>query len=122
LKSGDGVSLRFLFAKNRLNECYGDFSIVTPDLEARGRKRTSLSARFAPKSARRLARINSIDRLRGLGAGDPEFERGLLTSFQCPLGIEKAIELDGLGHESGPAGLVAGTQPGTVVAMEVFVE
>ena len=49
-------------------------------------------------------------------------ERGLLTNFQCPLGIQKPVELDGLGHQPGPAGLVAGAQPGAVVAVEVLVE
>src|SRR5258705_12876304 len=42
--------------------------------------------------------------------------------FQAPLGIEEAVKLDEFGHESCPAGLVTGAQPGTIVAMEVFVE
>jgi hypothetical protein len=38
-------------------------------------------------------------------------KRGLLTSFQYPLGIHKPVELDGLGHQPGPADLVAGKLP-----------
>ena len=49
-------------------------------------------------------------------------ERGLSAYFQGPLGIEEAVKLDEFGHESGPAGLVTGAQPGTIVAMEVFKE
>jgi hypothetical protein len=38
-------------------------------------------------------------------------KRGLVTSFQYPLGIHKPVELDGLGHQPGPADLVAGKLP-----------
>ena len=34
----------------------------------------------------------------------------------------EAVELDALGHQPGPAGLVAGAQPCAVVAVEVLVE
>lgn len=37
-------------------------------------------------------------------------------------GIEKSKELDDLGHKPGPAGLVARAEPGTIVAVKVFVE
>ena len=43
-------------------------------------------------------------------------------SRETELRIEPAEELDELGHQPGPAGLMAGAQPGTVVAVEVFVE
>jgi len=36
------------------------------------------------------------------------------------LRIELSIELDGLGHEPGPAGLVACAKPRVIVAAEVF--
>ena len=49
-------------------------------------------------------------------------ERGLLARLQDTLGIQQAEELDELGHDPGPAGLVAGAQPGAVVAVEVLVE
>jgi hypothetical protein len=49
-------------------------------------------------------------------------ERGLIAYFQSPLGIEDAVKLDEFSNKSGPAGLVAGAQPGTIVAMEVFIE
>ncbi len=45
-----------------------------------------------------------------------------LAAFQSPLRIQKAIELDELGHEPGPTGLMARAQPCTVVTVEVFVE
>jgi len=47
---------------------------------------------------------------------------GLLANFQGALGIHRAIKLDELGYQPGPAGLMAGAQSGTVVAVEVFVE
>jgi hypothetical protein len=37
-------------------------------------------------------------------------------------GIEAPEELDQPGHEAGPAGLMAGADPGSVVPVEVFVE
>jgi hypothetical protein len=43
----------------------------------------------------------------------------LLTFGEC---IEEAVKLDKYGNESCPAGLVAGAQPGTIVAVEVFKE
>src|SRR5258707_6277143 len=49
-------------------------------------------------------------------------ECGLSTCSQDPRGVQEAKELDEFGHESCPAGLVTGAQPGTIVAMEVFVE
>lgn len=49
-------------------------------------------------------------------------ERGLATYSQELRGIEEAKELDEFGNESCPTGLVTGAQPGTIVAMEVFVE
>lgn len=49
-------------------------------------------------------------------------ERGLSAYFQDPLGIEAAVEFDEFGNESGPTSLMIGTEPGTVVAMEVFKE
>ncbi|HYX59139.1 MAG TPA: hypothetical protein VE888_09030, partial [Streptosporangiaceae bacterium] len=38
------------------------------------------------------------------------------------IGVELTHALDQPGHEAGPAGLVGGTQPGSVVAVEVLVE
>src|SRR5258705_9490572 len=49
-------------------------------------------------------------------------ECGLSTCSQDPRGVEEAKELDEFGHESCPTGLVTGAQPGTIVAMEVFIE
>jgi hypothetical protein len=49
-------------------------------------------------------------------------ERGLPANLQGPLGVQKAVKLDELGHESGPAGLVAGAQPGTIIAVEIFIK
>jgi hypothetical protein len=86
---------------------------------SRGRKRTSLW-RGSLRSSRRLARINSIDCLRGFGASVRE--PSLLAYLQGPFGIEKPIQLDELSQQPGPAGLMAGAQPGTVVAVEVFVK
>jgi len=37
-------------------------------------------------------------------------EPGLLARRQRALGVQEAEELDAFGHDSGPAGLVAGTQ------------
>jgi len=42
--------------------------------------------------------------------------------LQDPRGVEEAKELDEFGHESCPTGLVTGAQPGTIVAMEIFIE
>lgn len=42
--------------------------------------------------------------------------------FKGSLGIEEAIQLEELGNKSGPAGLVTGTQPGAIVAVEAFKE
>src|SRR5512135_963866 len=49
-------------------------------------------------------------------------ESCFFAKIQGTFGIQKAEELDGLGHEPGPAGLMAGAEPGSVVAVEVFVE
>src|SRR5512138_3419680 len=49
-------------------------------------------------------------------------ERGLLAPLQCPLGVQQAEELDGLGHETGPAGLVAGAQSRPVIPVEVLIK
>jgi hypothetical protein len=49
--------------------------------------------------------------LHAASARGPRVKRGLLTSFQDPLGIHKPVELDGLGHQPGPADLVAGKLP-----------
>jgi hypothetical protein len=46
-----------------------------------------------------------INLLSALGA---LLERGLFTPLQEPFGVQKAVKLDKLGHEPGPAGLVAG--------------
>jgi hypothetical protein len=50
------------------------------------------------------------------------YERGLLAHLQGPFGVQEAVELNGLGHEPGPAGLVAGAEPGAIVAVEVLVK
>src|SRR5215510_893972 len=47
---------------------------------------------------------------------------GLSANLQEMLGVEEAEELDAHGHESRPAGLVAGPQSGAVVTMKVLVE
>jgi hypothetical protein len=49
-------------------------------------------------------------------------EPGLAGYFKGSLGIEEAIQLEELGNKSGPAGLVTGTQPGAIVAVEAFKE
>ncbi len=49
-------------------------------------------------------------------------ETGFFAARQRLLCIQQAEQLDGLGHQPGPAGLVAGTQSGAVVAVEIFVE
>ncbi len=56
------------------------------------------------------------------GAAGALNEPGLFATFQGALGIQKAVKLDEFGHESGPASLMAGTEPGAIVAVEVFVE
>ena len=45
-----------------------------------------------------------------------------LAGLEQLLRIEQAEELDQLGHQPGPAGLVAGAEAGAVVAVEVLVE
>lgn len=58
-----------------------------------------------------------------LPSGAPRLsERGLPAHLQGPLRVQGAVKLNDLGHESGPSGLVAGAQPGAIVAMEVFIE
>src|SRR5438270_6925605 len=37
-------------------------------------------------------------------------------------GIQNSVKLNDLGHQSSPAGLMAGAQSGAVVAVEIFVE
>src|SRR4029453_1759514 len=49
-------------------------------------------------------------------------ERGFLADFENARGIQDPIELDELGDEPCPAGLVTGAQPGAVVGVEVLVE
>lgn len=45
-----------------------------------------------------------------------------LAAFQGPRRIQIAIKMDELGHEPGPAGLMAGAQSRPVVAVEIFVK
>ena len=45
-----------------------------------------------------------------------------LAALQSALGIHVAKKLDELGHQPRPASLMAGTQSGPVVGMEVFEE
>src|SRR4051812_17741502 len=49
-------------------------------------------------------------------------EGRLLAYLERASGIRKPVELDQRGDEPGPAGLVTGAQPGTVVTVEVLVE
>src|SRR5687768_13531667 len=48
--------------------------------------------------------------------------RPFIADFQECFRIERALELEHLCDQTGPAGLVAGAKPGAVVAMEVFVK
>src|SRR5262245_53593216 len=54
--------------------------------------------------------------------GRPLAERGSPAPLQESLGVQDAIELDGLGYDPGPAGLMARPQPRPVVAVEILVE
>src|SRR5262245_29271388 len=47
---------------------------------------------------------------------------GLLATLQEMLGVEEAEELDAHGHESRPAGLMAGPRSGAVITMKVLIE
>ena len=49
-------------------------------------------------------------------------ERGFFALCQGLLGIQETVDLDELRHDPGPTGLMAGAQPGAVVAVEVFVK
>ncbi len=49
-------------------------------------------------------------------------ERSPSAYFEDPVGIEETVKLNAFGNESGPSGLVTCAQPGTIVAMEVFIE
>jgi hypothetical protein len=42
--------------------------------------------------------------------------------LQGPLGIQEAKKLDELGHDPGPAGLMACAKPRAIVAVEVLIE
>jgi len=48
------------------------------------------------------------------------FEYFAFAAIDELLRIELSIELDGLGHEPGPAGLVACAKPRVIIAAEVF--
>src|SRR3954465_5299259 len=50
------------------------------------------------------------------------FESRQPPELKGDFGIERVEQLDLLGDDAGPAGLVAGADPGAVVAVEVFVE
>ena len=49
-------------------------------------------------------------------------EPSLLAGREGAIRIQKAVQLDGLGDEPCPAGLMAGPEPGTIVAVEVLIE
>src|SRR5512140_2444738 len=74
-------------------------------------------ARFGRFQDRALGRV-----LRSFLPGTRGFlhESGHLASLEDPLGVQEAEELDEFGHQPGPAGLMTGTQPGAVVAVEVL--
>src|SRR5436190_4208298 len=82
------------------------------------RNLTSLASGNGPPCPRFSSGTPSFANSTGGALNEP----GLLAPFQGPLGIQKAVELDEFRDEPRPAGLVAGAQPGAVVAMEVFVE
>src|SRR5688572_30259494 len=52
----------------------------------------------------------------------PRAERSRRTLFQKMPRVDRAEVLDHRGHESGPPGLVAGTEAGAVVAVEILME
>ena len=45
-----------------------------------------------------------------------------MTSLKQDFRIGRGKKLEGLGHQAGPAGLVAGANAGPVVAVEIFIE
>ena len=56
------------------------------------------------------------------GAASPFHECPRLAPLEQLFRIEQSEEFDRLGHQPGPAGLVAGPEPRAVVAVEVLVE
>ena len=51
-----------------------------------------------------------------------ELKRGVAPVFEKGLGVEAAEEFDQRRHQSGPAGLMTGADPGAVVAVKILVE
>jgi hypothetical protein len=49
-------------------------------------------------------------------------EGGRPATFEKGLGVEVPEDFDQGRHQTGPSGLMAGADPGAVVAMEIFVE
>ena len=49
------------------------------------------------------------------------FEGGQMTSLKQDFRIGRGKKLRGLGHQAGPAGLVAGADAGPVVAVGIFI-
>src|SRR5580700_7431366 len=45
-----------------------------------------------------------------------------VVGLEHGVGVELALALDQPGHQAGPAGLVGGAEPGSVIAVEVLVE
>src|SRR6476660_4195973 len=56
------------------------------------------------------------------GRAGPFDEGRFSADFQQPLGIHSAVNLDQLGYQSCPSGLMAGAQSGAVVTVKVFIE
>src|SRR5690349_20032735 len=83
--------------------CRGSPGSHTP----RGRLRP---ARGSYESSRTAACLRAVN------------ERGLLARLEELRGIQQAVQLDEFGHEPRPSGLMAGAEPGAVVAVEVLVE
>ena len=68
------------------------------------------------RAEKQLAGVESNSALR------PGLEPGPRAPLEEPLGIQNTKKLDDCGDQTRPAGLMAGAQPGPVVAVEVFVE
>ncbi len=105
---------------------------------ARSRQRRAHPGKHADRGPRQLAkqrrfavRCRELRRRRALAGrrrpaplgGLPRVgKREALARLEKPYRVQQTVQLDQLGHVSGPAGLMAGPEPGAVVAVEVLVE
>ena len=71
------------------------------------RRRRALARRRRPAALSGLSRVG---------------KREALARLEKPYRVQQTVQLDQLGHVSRPAGLMAGAEPGAVVAVEVLVE